>query len=237
MPEIFGAALMGGGSGPAFAAIGAIYPAGAICTCSYNGQTLTAKDTSGRALFLVPSAGQWLVKATSSTATEPATATVNVTEETTYTVTLSFGWYVYNEGNQYTDKTGGWSKIGDNDTVIIGPSTMTVQPAVYNNKTVLSTINKVDLTNINTLIFTVKNTYAWPTGCPRIGVAADNTIVQPQSGAMYVTSTGIMDAHDDFTDVPLDTSSVNGEYYIVIAAYWNDGGGGQIIEVKSIRGE
>ena len=61
---IYGAALMGGGSGPAFAAIGAIYPVGAVCTCSYNGQTLTAKDTSGRALFLVPSAGQWLVKAT-----------------------------------------------------------------------------------------------------------------------------------------------------------------------------
>ena len=63
MPEIFGAALMGGGSGPAFAAIGAIYPAGATCTCSYGGKTITAKDTSGRALFLVPSAGQWLVKA------------------------------------------------------------------------------------------------------------------------------------------------------------------------------
>lgn len=175
MPEIFGAALMGGGSGPTFAAIGAIYPAGAICTCSYNGQTLTAKDTSGRALFLVPSAGQWLVKATnggqevedtvsittqgqvasvtlaffsatiqatfpadctsvvctlgeiilsvpsgslasgsytftvpsagewtltatSSTATEPATATVNVTEETSYTVILSFDTYLFKAG-------------------------------------------------------------------------------------------------------------------------------------------
>lgn len=62
---IYGAALMGGGSGPAFAAIGAIYPAGATCTCSYGGKTITAKDTSGNALFLVPEAGEWLIKATS----------------------------------------------------------------------------------------------------------------------------------------------------------------------------
>ena len=89
MPEIFGAALMGGGSGPAFAAIGAIYPAGAICTCSYNGQTLTAKDTSGRALFLVPSAGQWLVKATNGGQEVEDTVSIT-TQGQVASVTLAF---------------------------------------------------------------------------------------------------------------------------------------------------
>lgn len=86
---IYGAALMGGGSGPAFAAIGAIYPVGAVCTCSYNGQTLTAKDTSGRALFLVPSAGQWLVKA--SNGGQEVEDTVSITTQgQVASVTLAF---------------------------------------------------------------------------------------------------------------------------------------------------
>lgn len=89
MSEIFGAALMGGGSGPAFAAIGAIYPVGAVCTCSYNGQTLTAKDTSGRALFLVPSAGQWLVKATNGGQEVEDTVSIT-TQGQVASVTLAF---------------------------------------------------------------------------------------------------------------------------------------------------
>lgn len=89
MPEIFGAALMGGGSGSAFAAIGAIYPVGAVCTCSYNGQTLTAKDTSGRALFLVPSAGQWLVKATNGGQEVEDTVSIT-TQGQVASVTLAF---------------------------------------------------------------------------------------------------------------------------------------------------
>lgn len=89
MPEIFGAALMGGGSGPAYAAIGVTYPAGATCTCSYGGKTLTAKDTSGRDLFLVPTAGQWLVKATSQT--QEAEDTVSITTQgQVASVTLAF---------------------------------------------------------------------------------------------------------------------------------------------------
>ncbi len=89
MPEIFGAALMGGGSGQAFAAIGVIYPAGATCTCSYGGKTITAKDTSGRALFLVPSAGQWLVKA--SNGGQEVEDTVSITTQgQVASVTLAF---------------------------------------------------------------------------------------------------------------------------------------------------
>ena len=86
---IYGVALMGGGSGPAFAAIGAIYPVGAVCTCSYNGQTLTAKDTSGRALFLVPSAGQWLVKATNGGQEVEDTVSIT-TQGQVASVTLAF---------------------------------------------------------------------------------------------------------------------------------------------------
>lgn len=89
MPDIFGTSISAGGSGQAFAAIGAIYPAGATCTCSYGGKTITAKDTSGRALFLVPSAGQWLVKA--SNGGQEVEDTVSITTKgQVASVTLAF---------------------------------------------------------------------------------------------------------------------------------------------------
>lgn len=114
---IYGAALMAGGSGPAFAAIGAIYPVGAVCTCSYNGQTLTAKDTSGRALFLVPSAGQWLVKATNGGQEVEDTVSIT-TQGQVASVTLSY-WdgTIFDNGNQYTDITGGWTGVSNKKLV------------------------------------------------------------------------------------------------------------------------
>lgn len=90
MSEIFGIGIMGGGGKTdAFAAIGAIYPAGATCTCSYGGKTITAKDTSGRALFLVPSAGQWLVKATNGGREVEDTVSIT-TQGQVASVTLAF---------------------------------------------------------------------------------------------------------------------------------------------------
>lgn len=89
MPDIFGTSISAGGSGQAFAAIGVIYPAGATCTCSYGGKTLTSKDTSGRALFLVPTVGQWLVKATNQA--QEAEDTVSITTKgQVASVTLAF---------------------------------------------------------------------------------------------------------------------------------------------------
>ena len=111
MSEIFGAALMGGGSGPAFAAISVTYPAGATCICSLDGKTLTAPDTSGTALFIVPYAGEWIVTAVQGNDT--ATAILNIIEPKAYVVVLDFLVpfdyqrieYIQSDGNQYI-KTG-----------------------------------------------------------------------------------------------------------------------------------
>lgn len=225
MPEIFGAALMGGGSGPAFAAIGVIYPAGATCTCSYGGKTITAKDTSGRALFLVPSAGQWLVKATnggqevedtvsittqgqvasvtlaffeatiavtfptdctSVTCTKGDTVlsvpsgsltsgsytfavheigewtlyctngidtdtdTVNVTEETAYSVSLSFTLILFENGS-YAPETGGWSGVKSNKL----EASSTRQEGGVNSVVPWYSKQAVDFTGFNVLKFNV----------------------------------------------------------------------------------
>lgn len=104
MPEIFGAALMGGGSGPAYAAIGVTYPEGATCTCSLGSKTLTAPDTSGQALFIVPTAGQWVVTISQS-GQEPKSETVAVTESKAYTLDIFFAVELYKDGVEYVPWT------------------------------------------------------------------------------------------------------------------------------------
>lgn len=104
MPEIFGAALMGGGSGPAYAAISVTYPAGATCTCSLGSKTLTAPDTSGQALFIVPTAGQWVVTISQS-GQEPKSETVAVTESKAYTLHIFFAVELYKDGVEYVPWT------------------------------------------------------------------------------------------------------------------------------------
>ena len=48
----------GGSSAKVYAVIGVTYPSGATCTCTNGSKTLTAKDTSGKAIFVIPSGGQ-----------------------------------------------------------------------------------------------------------------------------------------------------------------------------------
>lgn len=97
MPEIFGAALMGGGSGPAYAAISVTYPAGATCTCALGSKTFTAPDNSGQALFIVPTAGEWVVSISQS-GQQTKSVPVNVTENKAYSITLSFDLLIYQNG-------------------------------------------------------------------------------------------------------------------------------------------
>ena len=51
------------GGGIPYAVIGVTYPSGSVCTCKSGTLTLTAKDTSGKVLFVIPYAGTWTVKA------------------------------------------------------------------------------------------------------------------------------------------------------------------------------
>ena len=80
-----------GGSGPAFAAISVTYPAGATCTCALGSKTFTAPDTSGQALFIVPTAGEWVVSISQS-GQQPVSKTVSITTAgQAVTITITFG--------------------------------------------------------------------------------------------------------------------------------------------------
>lgn len=98
------------GAGRVFSIIAVTYPEGSLCTCSDGTTTLTARDTSGKALFNVPSAGTWTVTVVNGY--ETASKTIDVIESEIYTVELGFGIipytyqqveYLQSNGSQYVD--------------------------------------------------------------------------------------------------------------------------------------
>lgn len=93
----------GGGDGSLslYAIIAVTYPSGLICACSNGTKTLTAKDTSGKALFNVP-AGEWEVSCTDGDKTK--SVTVNITTEgQVESVTLSYDLTIFSEGTGFAD--------------------------------------------------------------------------------------------------------------------------------------
>lgn len=79
-----------------YAIIGVTYPEGSVCTCSNGSVTLTAKDTTGKALFVIPTAGTWTVKAVKGS--KSTSKTVSITAEgQVKTVEINFGLYAFKE--------------------------------------------------------------------------------------------------------------------------------------------
>ena len=95
------------GGGTPYAAIGVTYPSGSVCTCTNGTLTLTAKDTSGKAIFVIPSAGTWTVTATDGTNTKSESVEIT-TEGQIVSVTLSYGLFLFDGGDK-TGVTGGWT--------------------------------------------------------------------------------------------------------------------------------
>lgn len=91
----------GGSSAKVYAVIGVTYPTGSTCTCTDGAKTLTAKDTTGRALFVIPYAGTWTVTAVSGS--QSASKAVSITAEgQVETVTLTYGLYIFKNGSGLT---------------------------------------------------------------------------------------------------------------------------------------
>ena len=101
------------GGGTPYAAIGVTYPSGSVCTCTNGTLTMTAKDTSGKALFVIPSAGTWTVKAVSGS--KSTSKTVSITAEgQVATVTLTYELYIFKSGSGLT---AGYSVAGSGGNV------------------------------------------------------------------------------------------------------------------------
>ena len=113
------------GGGTPYAAIGVTYPSGSVCTCTNGTLTMTAKDTRGKAIFVIPSAGTWTVTAVSGS--KSTSKTVSITAEgQVETVMLMFETILWEAGaDQNTSITGGFA--ANNTTYVnIGSSTVTI---------------------------------------------------------------------------------------------------------------
>ena len=162
------------GGGTPYAAIGVTYPSGSVCTCTNGTLTLTAKDTSGKAIFVIPSAGTWTVKAVSDS--ESTSKEISITAEgQVETGTLTYELIQF-DGGDNTGVTGGWTytitNYGYNGSPV-REDKLTVGTTLYwlpgrtwndggtdqNNKSGYAhTKNKIDVTNYSTI--TVVSNYA-----------------------------------------------------------------------------
>lgn len=118
----------GGSSAKVYAVIGVTYPTGSTCTCTDGVKTLTAKDTTGRALFVIPYAGTWTVKAVSGSKSKSKAVSITA-EGQVEVVTLVFETILWEAGSdQNTALTGGFATNNTSyaSYVTVGDSTVTI---------------------------------------------------------------------------------------------------------------
>lgn len=115
----------GGSGNKVFAVIGVTYPAGSICTCSNGSKTLTTKDTSGKAMFIIPSAGTWTVTAVSGSKSKSKAVSITA-EGQVEVVTLIFETILWEAGaDQNIPITGGFD-LNSSSYVTVDNSTVTI---------------------------------------------------------------------------------------------------------------
>ena len=116
---------LGGGGSKVVASIVVTYPAGSTCTCTLGSRVLTAKDTSGKWVFGLPSTGNWVIKATSGSKSKSKTVSITA-EGQVKNVTLMFETILWEAGaDKNTSITGGFA-ANDTNYVKIRSSTVTI---------------------------------------------------------------------------------------------------------------
>ena len=202
------------GGGTPYAVIGVTYPSGSVCTCTNGTLTLTAKDTSGKAIFVIPSAGTWTVKAVSGS--KSTSKTVSITAEgQVETVTLMFELILF-DGGDNIGVTGGWKGTGVTPTVsdVLSFSIRNTD-ATFPKAASVYTGNKFDLSKYNKLtvvkseangwsIGVTENKFSWSTYPP--GVA--------DIGFIAYAGLNTSDAR-----IELDISGINTECYVATYIY------------------
>lgn len=96
------------------ATITVTYPANSTCTCSDGTTTFTDSntgETEKTVIFTVPNTGNWVISCTDGTESTSETVSITVDGQTV-NITLSYNLKLFDNGNQCTNTTGGWSNNG-----------------------------------------------------------------------------------------------------------------------------
>ena len=194
--------------------IAVTYPAGSTCTCYSGNVSYTAPNTSGSYTFTVPQTGTWTVKSTNGNST--ASQNVSITGNgQSVSVTLSY-WngQLFDNGNQYTDHTGGWS--GSNSTGGSYSVSPNLSVSGTNITAAFFTNSKVDVTKFKKLCFT--GSVSTVAGTAQFGLM-DHRFAWNNAG--YVASLKA----EKISNGVLDISAISGSYYInahVVAGVLDD---------------
>lgn len=102
--------MVGSGGVNVVALIVAYYPIGATCTATCNGITLTA-DSGTKYVFQIPFLGTWSVTADLNGATQTENFVISApgAVESVMLYPYTEITYLYDQGNEYTSVTGGWT--------------------------------------------------------------------------------------------------------------------------------
>lgn len=221
--------VVGGGAGGSLKDTDAILtvtvPTGSTVTATKSGKTLTptmwttaADATQECALFSIPAAQfdattPWTVTATLDT--DSATATVLIDSNKQYNLELSYHYYLYNRGNQFVDRTGGWAASASSATVFQSDHIHLFSGSGYPN---LYTVNKVKKHNFTKLVFRVSNSV--------FGTAYDSGVLIGFSTSQTTSFTPYTVATSDgvFT---VDISNVAGTRYVAGYCWRGDAGNEQ----------
>lgn len=174
------------------ATIHVVYPAGLVCTATNGSTTMNAPDTSGTWDCVVTEAGEWTVTLSTGFAEK---VTVGASGES-HTVNK---WYVYKDGDQRTELTGGWiSAKSGNPTITFDVTKIHIDTKTATNqpKGKAFTKNTCNITGFSVLkaAVTMVKQYNSTVGTIEVGVSADAITNAGTSGAAKGTTkaTGTM---------------------------------------------
>ena len=205
--------VLGGGVGTLYACIGVTYPSGSTCTCTNGTKTLTAKGTSGTAIFNVPSTGTWTVTATNGDKT--ASKSVSVTAEgQTESVTLAYEYVLYEAGAKYVtfeEKSGRvtyanvtWGKEAATIQVVADSSGYLLNVCINTSEIDLSNYSHLKCTLSSLTIQSSSSSYHYAL----LGVSSST---EPNLGDNLIASTKLTSANTSSKEqtVDVDISSVS----------------------------
>lgn len=138
-----------------FAVIGVTFPKNNTCVCinDETGKKLVTKTTTGKWLFSIPYTGTWMVTMYDSNDSAIDSVTVNISDREIVEIEFCKEIPLFNNGNQYTDTTGGYKVLSDSlntDCVQFG-ETIDINAMSSTATLQITTNNKIDLTDVDSL--------------------------------------------------------------------------------------
>ena len=187
-------------------------------TCTNGSKTLTAKDTTGKALFIITAKGTWTVKAVKGSQSKSVAVKIT-TEGQVETVALSFALDVYNAGTFGTDSSGTKFSVGtrtDYNSIMQNQNSLDwwCDANTYNLLYISPSINPSGYSTLKMNI-----TAANMNGAGQFGLASGNT----QDTSDYVAKTSF-NSFSGAKALSVDISKVmSAKYYIKLTQKGNDG--------------